>query len=165
VEPSYRQVGLSLEVNIQNQLSKTICDKGQARPWSRLSLFFSDPESGASNALLVLGCSFIVHYWLITKCFNHLVAIGTKYGKGRQKSCDRPPASFAPTLRGPSGGHCVGLLGRGKFDTLGHSRVPMSGGRSRRHRGLAAVEFCEPMSTPSFCQPSATQQPPERASA
>jgi hypothetical protein len=36
------------------------------------------------------------------------------YGSGRQESCDRPPVSFALTLRGPSGGHCVGLLGRGR---------------------------------------------------
>ena len=34
------------------------------------------------------------------------------YGSGRQKSCDRPPTSFALTLRGPSGGHCVGLISR-----------------------------------------------------
>ena len=41
------------------------------------------------------------------------------YGRGRQKSCSGSSlAPFALTLRGPSGGHCVGLSGRQSLTTV-----------------------------------------------
>ena len=43
-----------------------------------------------------------------------------QYGRGRQKSCYRPSVSYAITLPGPSGGHCVEL--KGDWARKGESR-------------------------------------------